>query len=257
MENVNAVNAAATARLVGWQADRAKERGAEKLSCVLEWVYRWGYASASTLVLASGAQDRSYTQRLVRKGLIRPVPTTRCPTTREIYVLSRAGLDQARAAYSEYIDYPELDTRRINQANVRHNLLAQREVLARLPAYQGWMSDRDFGQNLADSKRPDGGLVDDQGRITGLEIELSGKWARRLDQLSIRIVASLAQEKLSKFIVLCATEAMAARYRGALRDGHEIQKWEQVGESKFVKRGKWPPIPPEIAGKINIEVLAT
>jgi hypothetical protein len=254
---IGATDSGLPSRLAGWDIDRAKRRGAEKLGAVLDWVYRWGYASSATLVGASGAADRSYPQRLVRRGLIRPVPTTRCPTVRTIFVLTAEGLDAARAGSSLYLDYPELDSRRISQATVRHNLIAQREVLRRLPEYSGWRSDREFGQNLAEAKRPDGALVDQCGDLWGLEIELSGKWARRLDQMAIRIVAGIAQRTFAGFHVLCASAAMAERYRAVLAPGHQIQRWEPgpAGSSKFFPQGCWEPTPRWVSDSIHIEIL--
>ena len=241
-------------RLIGWSPSRAKKRGAEKQAHVLNWLYHWGYGSASTIVAASGAEDRGYTQRLVRAGLIRPVPTTRCPTTATIFVLTRDGLEQARSQTEVHLDYPELDSRRVNQVNVRHNLIAQRELLARLPEFHSWRSDRDFGQNMPEAKRPDGGLVDTLGHVLGIEIELTGKWGRRLDQLAIRMVVSIAQEKFAGFLVLCASNNMIERYRAVLAPGHQIRKWEQIG-SKWVQRGCYYPIPKQIADKISVQVL--
>src|SRR5690606_22833070 len=115
--------------LQGWEIHRAKERGNEKRQKILDWIYRWGYTSASIIVTASGASDRSYPQRLVRQGLLRAIPTTRCPTVKKIFVLTTDGLDAARGVSSLFLEYPELDSRRINQANVTHNLTAQEQVL--------------------------------------------------------------------------------------------------------------------------------
>jgi len=243
--------------LRGWTTDRAKERGSEKRRTVLDWVYRWGYASASTIVEASGAADRGYPQRLVKQGLIRPVPTTRCPTTKKIFVLTVDGLDIARSSSILWLEYPELDSRRINQANVTHNLTTQEQILRQLPNFSGWKSDREFGQNIEDNKRPDGALIDGTGRAYGLEIELSGKWSRRLDQMSIRIIAGIAKQRFAGFQVLCATEAMAQRYKVVFAPGFQIPRWEPgaSGSGKFFTRGHWEPIPKAISEAIWVEAL--
>lgn len=255
----NNVDQITAGQLTGWGGQRSILAGLEKQRRVLDWIYRWGYSSGTIVTTLSNATRRDYPKRLCERGLLRQVPATRCSLTNRLYCLTDAGLTEARRHTPFDLDYPERDPRKISQAIVYHNLICQREILRILhqqdQRFVGWESDRQFGPNLHETKRPDGVLLDAAHRRTGIEIELSGKWARRLDQFVQRIVGSIHREHFSSYIILVGTEQMRQRYESAFETGTKVKKWAQGPDGKFFCSGETPPIPSSISERVQFSVL--
>lgn len=250
---------ASAGNLAGWGGRRSIQAGSEKQRRVLDWIYRWGYSSGALITSVSGASRRDYAKRLHEKGLLRKTPASRCSITKTLYTLTEEGLAHARRATTYDLDYPELDSRKIAQAVVYHNLICQREILHALnhqtQHFIDWESDRQFGPNLHETKRPDGVLLAIDGKRTGVEIELSGKWARRLDQFVQRIVGSIHHARFEGYLVFVATEQMKARYQEAFKAGRRIHKWSQGQDNKFFRSGETPPIPETISERVKFHIL--
>lgn len=211
-----------------------RARGLQKQNTVLDWVYRWGHSTADVIRQVSGQQANGYAKRLAEKGLLKATKTV-TGSPKLYFTLTEAGLqDVERRAYDLY-NYPELDQYRVNQQQIRHYLLAQRATMNALDTDQidDFLTERMTHEaDTAGKKRPDvTWLLPDESRW-GIEIELSAKWERRLDQFVYDIYRALAQGSYSRFCVVTDSEAIQHRYEEAFCQA-SIPIWGKDS------RGRW------------------
>lgn len=211
-----------------------RARGQQKQNTVLDWVYRWGHSTADVLRQVSGQQANGYAKRLSEKGLLRATKTA-SGTPKQYFTLTEAGLqDVERRAYDLH-HYPELDPYRVNQQQIRHYMLAQRATINAIESDQidDFLTERMTHEaDTAGKKRPDvTWMLPDDSRW-GIEIELSAKWERRLDQFVYDIYRALAQGSYNRFCVVTDSEAIQHRYQNAFAQS-AIPVWGKNG------RGHW------------------
>jgi len=211
-------------------------RGEAKKRKVLVWVLRWGYSSAEIIRQVSGQKRNGYAAKLTRDGLLKEIKTSTNPG--KFYVLTRDGLAQAVQSSEDDLSYPEIDSSRVHIGQMEHYLRAQRATIKALS--EGFIADykteRMFAQGVKGEKRSDAILVTRDGRYIGLELELSGKWNRALDQFIYRLITSMSDQpgkpsQLSKTMIVTKTETIQVRYRKAMQPGASLKLWEKSQSS--------------------------
>jgi len=71
MQNTDKIQRLAEARqALADSGITTRELGRERIRLALDWVYRWGWSSPSTIDLLSGAQRRGLSAKLVKSGLM-------------------------------------------------------------------------------------------------------------------------------------------------------------------------------------------
>lgn len=214
-----------------------RERGAKKQKRVLDWIYRWGYSSAEIIKRVAGQQMNGYAKGLAKKGLL-VESKTESGTPRFIYTLSKTGLEEA-TRFSEFLlRYPEEDWARINQQQIRHNLLAQAATIHSLDigSIYDYLTERMYDQDGDKSgiKRPDVVWKHSNDLTSAIEIELSPKWDRRLDEFVYGVYQSLrSPAKYNRYMIVTDSPALITRYKEALSPGKEVKIWKKNS------RGHW------------------
>lgn len=210
-------------------------RGEKKRRDVLKWVFRWGYSSAEVIRQVAGQKAKGYAVGLVKKGwLVQTKTSSGMP--RYIYTLSKAGQQEAERLADKLHRYPEDDPYRINQQQTRHYLLAQQSTMEALTdgSIVEYETERMFSElgDKAGEKRPDIQWTLASGKHIGVEIELSAKWDRRLDQFILGIARALksadgSPPRYARFAVVTDSPAIARRYKEAMQPYSELKLWKR------------------------------
>ncbi len=238
---IQAAHAARATRLGGLSP---RARGEEKVAEALDWIYRWGWASPQTVDSLSGAKRRGLGARLVRHGLLVATRTQAggaghgVPSL--ILTLSPTGQAEVERHRTNLLPYNR-DPYKIRQDQLRHYELAQRATAGSLlnGAITSFKTELETAQrSAAGQKQPDVEWTFPSGIKAGVEVELTAKWARDLDQFILACLRSLAstEEKPARFdliILVTDSPAIRKRYLQAFEPGRLFHRWQKNS------RGHW------------------
>lgn len=217
-----------------------RELALEARQNVLQWIYRWGFTSTAIL---SDLLDKSAgvtVKRLVDQGWLRSTKT-RSGTPTAFITLSEQGHEEAIRHADTLLPYPELDPYRVNQQLLRHNLMAQKMTCNALNNGDiSWFKtekELSCDGDQPNIKRPD--IVWHYGdQKTAVEIELSPKWQRDLDQFILGIILALQDSesqpsRFDYFVIFSDSPAILSRYQAAMTAGSPLNIWKKD------TRGHW------------------
>lgn len=224
------------------QGETPHARGERKRRRVLTWIYQWGFSTAPLITRVSGALAADFARRLEQAGLLTATRTEAGGvlknTPRFYYTLTELGQQEAERHAETLLRYPEIDSYRVNQSTLRHHLLAQQATFNALHAntitgYRTERMDHATGDQ-AGVKYPDVTWILPNGESVGVEIELSGKWDRKLDEFVLGIVRALLPPKgqssgarFHRFAIVTDSAAIQRRYQEALQPGAQVHRWEK------------------------------
>lgn len=238
-------------------------RGEKKRRRVLSWVYCWGYSSAEILRQVAGQQAKGYASGLVKKGWL--VETkTESGMPRFFYTLSQAGQQEAERLAENLHRYPEADPYKVNQQQVRHYLLAQQATINALAAGTicNYKTERMFdgSGDKAGEKRPDILWLLAGGQQIGVEIELSAKWDRRLNEFVLGIARALQAANIDKpaqyqrFAIVTDSLAIARRYEAAMQPGVDLPVWKKNARAHW-EVAKVAQVPSWLIDRVDFVLL--
>lgn len=239
-----------------------RERGEEKVRQALSWVYRWGWSSPKTLDSLAGAKRRGLSKRLVQRGLLRATKTEAGGGWKGqpavILTLTRAGLLEVEKnlSESEFIDYT-LDPYRVRQATLRHDELAQSSTAKLLNdgLITGFLTPRELASRSEKGvKQPDSAWTLATGERAMVEIELSAKWERDLDQFITGCIKAL-EDRYDALVIVTDAEPIYKRYSRAFEPGAKVGVWQKNARDEWVKTGT-TEVPGWVEGKIIWQLLS-
>ena len=147
-------------------------------------------------------------------------------------------------------DY-DLDHASISHRLIRHNLAVQQAVLT-VPGVRNYILESEMAeQDTLDGKRPDA-LIELEaycGQYVALELELTEKRGRDLDQAIWRNVQALGQGKYLCIIYVTDKQCIADNYRDALE--YCIDRWQKGGNGKWERTGETFVVPGRIKSWIR------
>ena len=245
---------------LGGESPRA--RGERKRRRVLNCVYRWGYSSAEIIRQVAGQQAKGYANGLVKKGGLAQTKTE-SGTPRFLYTLSQSGLQESERMSDDLLRYPEIDPYKINQQQVRHYLLAQSATTnaQAANAIVDFLTERQFDQagDKPGEKRPDVLWLLPSGEKIGVEIELSAKWDRRLNEFVFGVARALQRTtdkpaEYQRFAIVSDSPAIVRRYQAAMQPGSDLPIWIKN------KRGHWQiekviPVPAWLIERVDFHLI--
>lgn len=217
-----------------------KERGIENRRKAVDWIYRCGFTSSQMLRLCLNKESASWASIAVARGLLRSTKTESGQPA-VIYTLTESGLELAHHHATRLLPYPEIDPYRVNQSKVRHDLLVQqlslnaiREGVIRQVTTERELNEGDQrGQKRADAVWHLSG-----GQRLGIEVELSAKWGRKLDEFITSIAATLDphrdSDRLDGFSIITDSEAICERYREAMKPGQPMRRWKKSARQHWI-----------------------
>jgi hypothetical protein len=223
-----------------------RQRGMEKQQIALNWVLEWGVTTDHILCQVVDQLARGYAQTLTKRGLLVRTPTESAGYVRGVpkyfYTLSKTGLAEAERHVLAPMQYPEINVRKISQRLLHHNFVAQQitcDVSDRLVGKK-FFSDRRLATRMAGKlKRPDAVLFFKDAKLA-IEVELTGKFERDLDQFIFGIDQTLNEEdesiRVDFFYIFSNSRALLERYKKAMEPGRPLPLWEKDQFGKWVSR---------------------
>lgn len=208
---------------------------------VTTWTYLWGFTTAGLIRLLLQKEAYGWTTSAIKRGLLRATNTA-SGSPRQIITLTEKGQALAEQHLPEHFDYVEREPHKINQSTIWHQLLTQRVSIEALNAgdITGVLTERqDAVRSRRGEKRPDVVWRLPDNQRAGVEMELTGKWDRRLDDFVTSIGVALSptadgrRPRFDRFIVITDSDAIVKRYSAAFKQGAHVRLW---GKNR---RGQW------------------
>jgi hypothetical protein len=258
------------ARVEALKEQSPRERGNAKILEALRWIYRWGWSSASLVELVAHDNRNGLTGRLVKQGLVtktliaagglRNIPA-------HILVLTDAGIafvEKHIEDESELLPY-KTNPLHVSVATLRHDMLAQ-SITAK--AYlSGTINSFQTPCELLKTappqlgiKQPDAVWKNDKVKIA-LEVELTAKWARALDQFVGAYIAALtpaAPEPAKYDVVFLYSDSAAilSRYHRAFSPGTTVGVWAKNDSRHWVQVNTYK-VPSSMGGKLQCKQIGS
>ena len=217
-----------------------RARGAEKTRLVLNWVYRWGWASPTTIEIVGGVKRSGLAARLVKNGLLASTKTESGGAVKgvpaHILTLTKSGLNAALKELvedDELLDY-DLDAYKIRQDQLRHYELAQKATALNLS--DGTIKDyktesQTTKKSFSKVKQHDVIWINNDGTKIGIEIELTPKHSRKLDEFVLSCLLSVQKKEggppsqVDQIFIVTDVPAIQRRYRQAFKVGEKVMLW--------------------------------
>ena len=226
-----------------------RQAGLEKARQALDWVYRWGYSSASVLDSLSGAKRRGLSARLVKQGLLKSTRTESGGAVKgvpqAILTLTPLGLSDVERWRESLLPY-ELDAYRYRQDQLRHYMLAQMATAKGLADGRlgGFATEKELAErSAAGVKQPDVLWYLPGGNTIGVEVELSAKWGRDLDMFVLACLNAIQRDndgvptRFNQVAVASDSPAILKRYKAAFAPGATYGLWQKDARSRWEKVG--------------------
>jgi hypothetical protein len=240
----------AARRELAEQGISTRQLGRERLLASCRWVYRWGWSAPAIVDLHGGAR-RGLSARAVAAGLMAETRTAAGgvleDVPKKILTLTDAGI----AFVEKHLTEDELlepeDALRINQANLRHDFIVQKATIKNLR--DGKISDYLTPKEIAEASKkeekiPDAIWIMPDNRKMAIELELTAKFKRKLDDFVWGIVTALTSNppRFDGCAILSDSQAILTRYKAAFKPGNKIARWERDSQSHWRIRG-WKEVP--------------
>ena len=239
-----------------------RKLGEESRLKVIGWIYHWGYTSSTLIQHLLGRTSGGYAQKLARQNWL-TTTKTESGTPAAYFTLTEQGLQEAERFTNALSRYPELDTYKVNQQQIRHYLIAQNATLNGLHAgiIVRYETERMFSQSGDKSgvKRPDIVWHTATGLKIAVEIELSAKWARDLDEFVLGIAKALQSTEnksaaYNRFAIISDSNAIIERYRAAMQPGTALSIWKKNHRQHWVIE-KTVSVPDWLIAKIDFQLI--
>ena len=213
--------------------------GKDRALQALTWIYRFGWSSPGVIDALGDAQRRGLCKKLEDAGLLHSIKTKSgqilADIPSKIVTLTAQGLEEVERKIEDMIDYT-IDPYRVNQNTLRHDLSVQRATLKNLRSgtITGFSTPAELSAKSEPGvKQPDAIWFQKDGRRLAVELELSAKFDRKLDEFVHRILMSLYEKKFDRVAIISDSPAILKRYKAAFEPGHEVRVWGKD------ERGRW------------------
>lgn len=219
------------------------EKGQERTQKAVEWIYRWGWASPTTLEILAGTQRSGLSQRLIKNQLLTSTKTLSRRTEKflpgSFLTLTPTGKHLAEVNRDSQMPY-ECRPERINQNHLLHDEMAQRATAERLAAgtITDYLTEREMqGRSANAIKNPDVAWIYPDGLKVSVEIELSPKWERDLDVFVHSTLVSLSTQKgparFDRMVLVTDSPAICKRYQAAFLPGATFSLWKKNDKGRW------------------------
>jgi hypothetical protein len=219
------------------------ERGRERTVAALTWIYRWGWASSTTLEMLVGTHRSGLAQRLVKSGLL--VSTKTKSRRNEKFLpgtfltLTVAGKHMVEINRMEPMPY-EHRPERVNQNHLLHDEMGQRATAERLAAgtITDYQTEKEMqAKSMNCVKNPDVAWIFPDGLRVSVEIELSPKWERDLDTFVHSTLVSLSTKngpaRFDRMVLVTDSPAIFKRYQAAFLAGANYSIWKKNDKGRW------------------------
>ncbi|MDD2750136.1 MAG: replication-relaxation family protein [Acidithiobacillus sp.] len=233
-----------------------------KRDALLVWLRVWHFTSASVIAKllfsetkTPAAQTSAFLYTLAKKGLLRRVQNDQLQG-QLVYMLTPFGLDEA----SEYdydlgVEY-DLTPSSIDHTRIRHDISVQYTVAAfsKRQVISEAIPDRILRVRFPHLRKiPDAALsIEGTGQVA-VELEISEKYGRRLEQMMWTMADELAAGRYKVFFVFARVPGIITRYKKALEG--PLQRWARDDVSKRWYVTETEHIPEGLQKRITLRAL--
>ncbi|MCW0235742.1 MAG: hypothetical protein OJJ21_19230 [Ferrovibrio sp.] len=238
-----------------------REKGAEKAAQALDWMYRWGWTTSSVIAtLAGTGRNSALAARLAKNGWAKRQPIRIVSsfhlTPTDILSITPEGVAELVALRGELpFSRQGSVSKRVVKKNVTHDLLVQKLTLMYMGRWPGsenedlpegygpvteFTTAHQLGEATLGEKIPDAIWCTESGHMLAIELELSPKYGRELDQF-IKGHLDLqrrATDPVDGLVTFFASPDTAERYARAMSVGRRVQEW-----AYDKMRREWWPLP--------------
>lgn len=237
-----------------------QERGFEKLILALYWVYRWGYSFPSILDQVGNVKARGLSAKLVKQGLLKSTKTALSAgfkgVPNQMLTLTGEGVRIVENHVELQYAY-EIDPYRIRQDQLRHYFICQSLTMKAVNEnkIESFLTEKEYvGFSKNGVKQPDAIWVTFEGTKLGIEIELTGKWDRKLHQFVKSCISAIRIDDdevafLDYIVIYTESDALIDRYKKAFQIGHKHPIWIKDGRGYWQQDGEFS-VPNWVKGKI-------
>lgn len=244
-----------------------RARGEEKARVALDWIYRWGWSSPAILDLVTGGNRTGLSARLVRRKLVASTKTASGGGAKGVPIymltLTTQGLEEVERFREELVRY-ELDPYRIDQSKLRHDHISQKATGESLKngAIKDFRTPNELASQSAKGiKQPDVLWLRTDGQRMGIEVELTAKWDRKLDQFVMACLHSLQKSsdaskpnEVDEVAIVTDSMAILKRYTKAFEPGERLPRWTKNERGLWVQKDVIE-VPAWVEGKVVCELI--
>lgn len=254
----------AARRELAAQGTSTRAVGRERLLSICHWTYRWGWSAPAVLDLFGGSR-RGLSARAVKAGLMEETATASGGALEDVPKKLLTLTDAGIAFVEKHIDEASLlepeDALRINQANLRHDFLVQKATIKNLRFGKiiGYQTPKEIAeQSRKEEKIPDALWIMPDCRKLAIELELTAKFKRRLDDFVHGVVLALDGDppRFDGFVIASDSKAILSRYKAAFKPGQQVARWERDKQSHWRISG-WEEVPEWVQAKITWLLLSS
>lgn len=239
-----------------------RQKGYENKRIIFEWIYRWGFTTSKVGQLLLERTSGGYLKRLAEKKWLESIKTE-SGMPMNYFTLSKLGLEEAERDSDYLVKYLEIDPYKVDQKKIRHSLMAQTSTLNALKSglITGYETERMFAHQGDKSgiKRPDVIWITKAGQRLGIEVELTAKWERDLDNFILGILRALRSNtnegnELSRFAVISDSKAILSRYSEAMQAGQQLAIWEKNARNHW-KKQRTIEVPDWLISRVDFQLV--
>lgn len=225
-----------------------RARSKYNLNVISEYLFRVGYSTPELMKSLIGNQDTGWFADAIKRKDFQKVSTGVYEPS-FVMALTERTLRIAEYHAEQLTPYLEIDSGRINQATIRHNLLVQELTLRAMKSgvISGYLTEREItAGGERGVKRPDAVWLPTTGDRIAVEVELTAKWARHFDEFVSGILTALdppsGSPSYDRFCVITESPAILNRYSEGMAPGQPLNTWKKdsSGLWKVAKQGAVP-----------------
>lgn len=214
-------------------------RGEEKQRQALDWIYRWGWSSATIIDGLSGIKGRGLSARLVKNEILKKTRTESGGGVQGvpnyILTLTKLGLQIVEKDCEILLPY-NTDSYSVRQDRLRHYTIAQeitKTVLlsGNVIAFKTEKEISYYSEKY--KKQPDIVWIENDKANIAIEVELSKKWDRDFDHFLYSCLLSLKEKKYDQIAIVSDSKSIIDSYKIRFEPGSKYNLYEKD------KNGRW------------------
>ena len=207
------------------------QRALEKFIIVLVWIYQWHITISPLIQDLLGTTETTFLRELEKKGYVKSFPAPRLVSGTG-YMLTKDGVNIAAGLLEEELQY-STHPASVSHANLKHDLSVQRFAI--ICKQKGFDVSRCRDSASINEKIPDAYLQTGE-RKYAVEIELTGKWDRELEQSLNGHLKAIEKAKWTDVLYVSNSKSILNRYEERLKS--PIPDWFQSmshGQRRWIR----------------------
>lgn len=225
------------------------------------WSYRCGFITPTTLDGILGIKRRGHASLMVKQGLFEETktgfPGNRFCMPSSIFTLTEAGVAEAERYVMEYLPYDFNASKIASSPKLYHDCLTHEITKNALisGSIQGYLSGRELATKFEPGIKQFDFAWDINGEINGIEVEITGKWGRKLDQFATEILEAIHTGKVGHVIVISTSRALLKRYQDHFKVGNSIPVWVKNNQGYWRQSNQTITVPEGTLNNVSWQLI--